>query len=137
MSRTQWCCLAAVLAVVLGLFGTSAVGDPSPAVAADAVPVPVAAPAPVPVPVPLAVSVPGGGDTAPAVPGCDRDRGDQGADPALPARNRVSHDQVPGCAVPAPVAAVGRGLLPAAARIAVRGSRSAGPTPVGLSVLRV
>ncbi|SCE11518.1 hypothetical protein, partial [Streptomyces sp. PpalLS-921] len=77
------------------------------------------------------------GSRDPGVPGCDRDRGHPGAGPVLPARNRVPHDQAPGCAVSGPVAATGRGLLPAPVRIAIRATRPAAPTPVELSVLRV
>lgn len=178
MSRTQWCCLAAVLAVVLGLFaapvtaGTgravARVPAPAPAVAG---PVPVAgfpagpavagpapdarqadpapgrtdsadsAPASATAKAPVgAVPVRAGADDGsrdPGVPGCDRDRGHPGAGPVLPARNRVPHDQAPGCAVSGPVAATGRGLLPAPVRIAIRATRPAAPTPVELSVLRV
>ncbi|WP_406410123.1 hypothetical protein OG923_16330 [Streptomyces halstedii] len=178
MSRTQWCCLAAVLAVVLGLFAapvTAGAGRavarapaPAPAVAG---PVPVAGPpsgaavdGPAPdvrqaglapgrtdsadsAPLPATAKAPVGavpvrpgaddGSGDPGVPGCDRDRGHPGAGPVLPARNRVPHDQAPGCAVSGPVAATGRGLLPSLALIAIRATRPAAPTPVELSVLRV
>ncbi|MBV7669993.1 hypothetical protein STHAL_10955 [Streptomyces halstedii] len=178
MSRTQWCCLAAVLAVVLGLFAApvtagagravARVPAPAPAVAG---PVPVAglpsgaavdgpapdvrqagvapgrtdsadsAPPPATTGAPVgAVPVRAGADDGsgdPGVPGCDRDRGHPGADPVLPARNRVPHDQAPGCAVSGPVAATVRGLLPSPALIAIRATRPAAPTPVELSVLRV
>ncbi|MHC3460745.1 hypothetical protein [Streptomyces flavovirens] len=118
MSRTQWYCLAAVLAVVLGLFGT-------PAVAAGPHQATVAAAA-------------ADEDTAASdVPGCDPDRSHPGAGPALPVRNRVPHDPAPGHAAPGPGPALGRAPLPAAARIAVRAARTAAPTPVELSVLRV
>ncbi|MER6717295.1 hypothetical protein [Streptomyces halstedii] len=176
MSRTQWCCLAAVLAVVLGLFAAPVTAGAGRAVARVPAPAPAVA-GPVPVagspagpgvagPAPdarQADPAPGRTDSAdsasatakapvgavpvragaddgprdPGVPGCDRDRGHPGAGPVLPARNRVPHDQAPGCAVSGPVAATGRGLLPAPVRIAIRATRPAAPTPVELSVLRV
>ncbi|GAA2956736.1 MULTISPECIES: hypothetical protein [Streptomycetaceae] len=114
MSRTQWCCLAAVLAVVLGLFcvpgATAAVTAPGPVVAAA-------------------------GDTG--TPGCDRDREHDGTGPALPAPTRAAYDPAPGLAAAGLPAATGRGPAPPAVRPAVRGPRPATPTPVELSVLRV
>ncbi|WP_405389582.1 hypothetical protein OG596_17690 [Streptomyces sp. NBC_01102] len=113
MSRAQWCCLAAVLAVVLGLFcapaATAAVPASGPVVAAAA-------------------------DTG--IPGCDRNRDQDGSDPVLPARTRAAHDLAPGPVAAGLPAAAGR-ACPPAVRLAVRGPRPATPTPVELSVLRV
>ncbi|MFD4031286.1 hypothetical protein ACFWVP_12345 [Streptomyces sp. NPDC058637] len=112
MSRAQWCCLVAALAVVLGLLGapavTGAVPVSGPVVAAAA-------------------------DTG--IPGCDRNRDHEGSDPVLPARTRAAHDLAPG-PVAAVLPAAGRDRPPAV-RLAVRGPRPATPTPVELSVLRV
>ncbi|GGZ16811.1 hypothetical protein CP967_16130 [Streptomyces nitrosporeus] len=155
MSRARWCCLLAVLAVVLGLptvitggaqtRGAAAVQALGPALAAGAGPVSRQAPAPrtaAGAPVSGAAVSWAAGPVVAAphdtgAPGCGRDRDRTGADPALPARNRPPHDQGPGWLAPVPVVAAGRGPAPVPAPVVRPGSRNAAPTPVELSVLRV
>ncbi|MEK8144283.1 hypothetical protein NKH18_27750 [Streptomyces sp. M10(2022)] len=98
VSRTQWCCLMAVLAVVLGLFC-------GPATAADAASVPGSDTVAV-VAADTVDASPADGKTG--IPGCDRNRGHDGGEPGVPARARTSHDHAPsltgwGCP-PAPAA---------------------------------
>ncbi|MEU8677228.1 hypothetical protein [Streptomyces sp. NPDC048560] len=117
MSRAQWCCLAAALAVVLGLFCGPATASVTPAVGSHPI-----------------VAAAGGEDA----PGCGRDRDHDGTEPAGPVRGRAVHDQAPGLAgwgLPAGLAGAGPAQPPA--RIAVRGPEPATPGPVELSVLRV
>ncbi|WP_069171484.1 hypothetical protein [Streptomyces griseus] len=114
MSRTQWCSLLAVLAVVLGLLcapAAAAGGTPATGVVATA------------------------GDAG--IPGCDRTGDHDGTGPALPARTRTAQDQAPGPAPWGLPAAAGRGPAPLPACLPVHGPRPAAPTPVELSVLRV
>ncbi|MFD9501017.1 hypothetical protein [Streptomyces sp. NPDC060035] len=115
MSRARWCCLTAVLAVVLGLFCAPA------ATAVDTGTGTVRA-------------VSAAGNTG--IPGCDRNRDHDGTDPVLPARTRAPHDQAPGPAAGG-LPATDRGRVPLPVRLAVRGPGPATPTPVELSVLRV
>ncbi|MFV5991616.1 hypothetical protein ACNPQM_03915 [Streptomyces sp. NPDC056231] len=120
MSRTQWYCLVAVLAVVLGLFcgpakavtAATASGDSGTVVAAPAV----------------------GGQ---GVPGCGKGKTRGGIEPGVPVQARAAHDQAPGVAEWGPSAAPGQG--PAEPRVRVRplGPEPAAPSPVELSVLRV
>ncbi|MCX5342100.1 hypothetical protein [Streptomyces atratus] len=135
MSRTQWCCLVAVLAVALGLFcgpATAAAGDAgrTAVAAAEAAPVRDAASAgPAPA-------------TASAVdrhgaPGCGKSRKHEDGEPALPGRTRAAYDQAPGLAEWGLPAATGQGPVRPPARIKLRGPAAAAPTPVELSVLRV
>lgn len=118
MSRTQWYCLVAVGAVVLGLLC-------GPATAADTEPVRS-----------TATTV-----TAPAsdggIPGCDRSRDHDDGEPGLPARSRVPHDQATGLAGWSRPADTGRGPADPLGRVATRGPEPATPGPVELSVLRV
>ncbi|ROQ67381.1 hypothetical protein EDD93_1811 [Streptomyces sp. 840.1] len=136
VSRSQWCCLAAVLAVVLGLFcGQSAAGRASVAAA------PVTSPAP-------AVVVAASSDPAPAVavtvdsgdgvPGCGRGGKREGGEPAVPGRTRAAaQDQAPGLAGWGLPVATGPGPVRPPAPAALRGPDVTAPSPVELSVLRV
>lgn len=117
MSRTQWCCLAAVLAVVLGLFCGLATASVTPTAGSHP------------------VMAAGGGEGA---PGCGRDRAHDGTEPAGPVRGRAAHDQAPGLAtwgLPASTEDAAPAVTPL--RHAVRGPVPATPGPVELSVLRV
>lgn len=118
MSRSSWCCLVAVLAVVVGLFGgppTAVAPEPSgPAVA-------------------VSVSI-GPGD---GVPGCGRGGKHDGTEPALPGQARAAHDQAPGLAERGLPAAAVPGPVRQPAPTTPRGPDAAAPTPVELSVLRV
>ncbi|MFJ7497245.1 hypothetical protein ACIQZB_40180 [Streptomyces sp. NPDC097727] len=144
MSRTQWCCLVAVLAVALGLFcgpGTAVAGDAGRAAVAAA-----QAGAERP-----AASAGLGGDvasTGPApdgasavdphgAPGCGKSRKHEDGEPALPGRARAAYDQAPGLAEWGLPAATGQGPVRPPVRIKLRGPAAAAPTPVELSVLRV
>ncbi|MFI5630660.1 hypothetical protein ACIA8E_15045 [Streptomyces sp. NPDC051664] len=116
MSRAQWCCLAAVLAVVLGLFCR-------PATAADGG-----------APQESAAVVASAADGQ-QVPGCGRTR--DGIEPGAPVRARAAYGQVPGLAGWGLPAAGGQGPAEPPARVGLRGPEPAAPTPVELSVLRV
>ncbi|MYR97463.1 MULTISPECIES: hypothetical protein [unclassified Streptomyces] len=138
MSRTQWCCLTALLAIVMGLLcgpvgaapsyadasspeGVAVtVGEAVTATAVDAAPAPVVE----------------AFDTGAPVPGC-REPGDHDSEPAVPTRARAAYDQAPGLAPWGLPAATG--ALPAEPPpgIQVRTPVPATPTPVELSVLRV
>lgn len=137
MSRTQWCCLAAVLAVVMGLFcgpaatvtgaqGTSTQGAPARGSAA------VSAPA-------VSATVPSVDEDrrGSGIPGCGKKRGHDGTEPAVPARTRTAHDQAPGPVHWGLPAAVGQEPPRSLVRIRPRAPAPATPTPVELSVLRV
>ncbi|MFD3413397.1 hypothetical protein [Streptomyces cyaneofuscatus] len=136
MSRTQWCCLTALLAIVMGLVGAApSYADASPSegvavtVAEAAVTVTAAVAAP-------AVPVVEAFDAGTPVPGC-REPGDHDGEPAVPTRARAAYDQAPGLAPWGLPAAPG--ALPAEppSGIRVRAPVPATPTPVELSVLRV
>ncbi|MEU0630210.1 hypothetical protein [Streptomyces sp. NPDC005989] len=133
MSRTQWCCLTAVLAVVLGLFCGPATavtaGGGSPAVMAAAAVVP-DGPADTDTPVVATDS-----DRHPT-PGCGRTRKPEDT-PALPGRARAAYDQAPGLAGWGLPAASGPGPVHPPVRLKLRTPAPAAPTPVELSVLRV
>ncbi|MEE1740234.1 hypothetical protein PUR49_27610 [Streptomyces sp. BE147] len=160
MSRTQWCCLTAVLAVVLGLFcGPAATSAPVARDAAVTVPVgavPAGAPAAVPdagaddsasdgsaaVPAVLADA----GDTAvlagedrggSGIPGCGKKRNHDGTEPAAPVRARALNDQAPGLVQWGLPAVIGQEPARALVRIRLCAPAPATPTPVELSVLRV
>ncbi|MEU6017185.1 hypothetical protein ABZ826_24995 [Streptomyces sp. NPDC047515] len=154
MSRTQWCCLMAVLAVALGLFcgpGKAAPGGggrtAAPAVAAAAADAGMAVSSARPGP--SAASVDGDMDGAFAgatvvsavdghqVPGCGKSRKREDGEPALPGRARAAHDQAPGLAEWGLPAATGQGPVGPPVRIKLHGAGPAAPTPVELSVLRV
>ncbi|MFI7239523.1 hypothetical protein [Streptomyces cyaneofuscatus] len=138
MSRTQWCCLTALLAIVMGLLcgpvgAAPSFADASPYEAAavtvgEAVTVTVAEAAPAPVVEAFDAGTP--------VPGCGQP-GDHDSEPAVPARARAAYDQAPGLAPWGLPAATG--ALPAEppSGIRVRAPVPATPTPVELSVLRV
>ncbi|MEU0162713.1 hypothetical protein ABZ154_28885 [Streptomyces sp. NPDC006261] len=146
MSRTQWCCLTALLAVVMGLLcgpvgaaPSFADASPSEAVAVTvgkAVTVPVAEAVTVPVaesaPAPLVEAF----DAGTPVPGC-REPGDHDGEPAVPARARAAYDQAPGLAPWGLPAATGAPAAEPPPGIRVRAPVPATPTPVELSVLRV
>ncbi|MFJ9679715.1 hypothetical protein ACIRP2_16810 [Streptomyces sp. NPDC101194] len=154
MSRTQWYCLMAVLAVALGLFcgpGKAASDDAvrafAPAVAtAGADTVRAASPAR---PGPHAASADPGEDATFAgtavvsavdghrMPGCGKSRKREDGEPALPGRARAAHDQAPGLAEWGLPAATGADPVGPPVRIRLRGPAPAAPTPVELSVLRV
>ncbi|MEU9620391.1 hypothetical protein ACIP4W_04365 [Streptomyces sp. NPDC088846] len=156
VSRTQWCCLMAVLAVVLGLFcgpATAVAGAGAPAGTGDGGRV-AAAPAGTGDGGRVAAAAAGAGPAraalpdgpAPAVasavdrhgvPGCGKGRKQGRGEPALPGRARAAHDQAPGLAEWGLPAATGQGPVHPPVRIRLRGPASAAPTPVELSVLRV
>ncbi|WNI30358.1 hypothetical protein [Streptomyces sp. ITFR-6] len=137
MSRSQWCCLVAALAVVLGLFC-----GPSTAVAATS---PVSAPAAsvastASAPVPLSSRTPvvaDAKDDGHGVPGCGRNGKRDGTEPAVPGRARTAHDQAPGLAEWGLPAATGPEPVRPPAPMTPRGPDAAAPGPVELSVLRV
>ncbi|MFJ1547431.1 hypothetical protein [Streptomyces sp. NPDC088246] len=144
MSRTQWCCLVAVLAVALGLLC-----GPATAVAGDAGRTAVAA---VEAGAERAAASAGLGrdaaSTGPAqaaasavdrhgTPGCGKSRKHEDGEPALPGRARAAYDQAPGLAGWGLPAATGQGPVRPPVRIKLRGPAAAAPTPVELSVLRV
>lgn len=135
MSRTQWCCLTAVLAVVLGLFCGPATavtgGGASPAaMVVTATTVGTDGPADTDAPVVATDS-----DRHPT-PGCGRTRKPDDA-PALPGRARAAYDQAPGLAEWGLPAATGPGPVHPPVRLKLRTPPPAAPTPVELSVLRV
>jgi hypothetical protein len=150
VSRTQWCCLMAVVAVVLGLFcgpvaivpggvggGASVTAAGAPA-GTDTGPVSRPGPAVAPVghdldPGPVVASA----DERQRLPGCGRGKKHDGGDPTLPGRARASCDQAPGLAEWGLPAAIGPGPVRPPARIGLRGPEPTAPTPVELSVLRV
>ncbi|MER5501401.1 MULTISPECIES: hypothetical protein [unclassified Streptomyces] len=136
MSRTQWCCLMAVVAVVLGLFcGPAATvpgGSGGGASVTAAVPT-VARAGHDPDSGPAVVSA----DERQQVPGCGRGKKRDGNGPSLPGRARAPYDQAPGLAGWGLPAAIGQGPVRPPARIGLRGPEPAAPTPVELSVLRV
>ncbi|MGW8883485.1 hypothetical protein [Streptomyces sp. NPDC055749] len=121
MSRTQWCCLMAVLTVVLGLFC-------GPAVALDATPAPTGS---------TVVAVAGPAADGSRAPGCGKGRNHDGTEPAVPTRGRAAHDQAPGLAAWGLPAATGAGPAEPLVRVTMRGPVPATPTPIELSVLRV
>ncbi|MCX4970422.1 hypothetical protein OHA98_37855 [Streptomyces sp. NBC_00654] len=161
MSRTQWCCLTAVLAVVLGLFcgpaatAVPAARDTAVAVPAVAVPVGVAAAvsdagADADAGVDGSTAVPdvsaAAGDTAvlagedrggSGIPGCGKKRSHDGTEPAAPVRARAPNDQAPGLVQWGLPAAIGQEPARALVRIRLCVPAPATPTPVELSVLRV
>ncbi|MCX4533792.1 hypothetical protein OHA79_25030 [Streptomyces sp. NBC_00841] len=120
MSRTQWCCLVAVLAVVLGLFcgpatagaAATASGDSGTAVAAPAV-------------------------DGQGVPGCGNGTKHDGTEPGVPVRARAAHDQAPGLAEWGLSAAPWQGSAEPCTCVRLRGPECAAPSWVELSVLRV
>ncbi|MCX5110557.1 hypothetical protein OOK13_18790 [Streptomyces sp. NBC_00378] len=134
MSRTQWCCLTAVLAVMLGLFcgpATAVTGGASPAaMVVTATTVGPDGPADTDAPVVATDS-----DQHPT-PGCGRTRKPDDA-PALPGRARAAYDQAPGLAEWGLPAATGHGPVHPPVRLKLRTPPPAAPTPVELSVLRV
>ncbi|MFF2963595.1 hypothetical protein ACFVT1_32850 [Streptomyces sp. NPDC057963] len=143
VSRTQWCCLMAVLAVVLGLFcgpATAVAGAGAPAGTGDGGRVTAAAagagPARAALPDGPAPAVASAVDRH-GVPGCGKGRKQGRGEPALPGRARAAHDQAPGLAEWGLPAATGQGPVHPPVRIRLRGPASAAPTPVELSVLRV
>ncbi|WLQ35182.1 hypothetical protein P8A18_17865 [Streptomyces castrisilvae] len=119
MSRSQWCCLVPVLAVVLGLFC-------GPAVRASA--------AEAPAPASVAASAVDGGQ---GIPGCGKGGKRDGTEPSTPARARAAHDQAPGLAEWGLPATPGTEPAEAYAPMTPRGPDEAAPGPVELSVLRV
>ncbi|CAD5968028.1 MULTISPECIES: hypothetical protein [Streptomyces] len=140
MSRTQWCCLTALLVIVMGLLGGPVGAAPSYADASpsEGVAVTVGEAA---VTVTAAVAAPAAPvveafDAGTPVPGCGRP-GDHDSEPAVPTRARAAYDQAPGLAPWGLPAATG--ALPAEppSGIRVRAPVPATPTPVELSVLRV
>lgn len=140
MSRTQWCCLVAVLAVVLGLFRGPATTVAAATVAADAAPV-----RGISTMVAAAASDRNDRNSwndrnrasgkSTGIPGCDRDQ--DGGAPGAPARSRVAHDHVPGPAGWGLPAVTGRGPAHPLLRPAARGAEPATFGPVELAVLRV
>lgn len=143
MSRTQWCRLTALLAIVMGLLcgpmgAAPSYADASPPEAA-AVTVTEAVTATVVDATPTrVVEAFDEGTPLPGtpVPGC-RQPGDHDSGPAVPTRARAAYDQAPGLAPWGLPAATG--ALPAEppSGIRVRAPVPATPTPVELSVLRV
>ncbi|MFE9011458.1 hypothetical protein SJX93_18960 [Streptomyces cyaneofuscatus] len=132
MSRTQWCCLTALLAIVMGLLGGPAGAAPSYADASPSEGVVEAAAVTAAEPAPVVEAF----DAGTPVPGC-RQSGDHDSEPAVPTRARAAYDQAPGLAPWGLPAATG--ALPAEPPpgIRVRAPVPATPTPVELSVLRV
>ncbi|MFF3733728.1 hypothetical protein ACFYXM_26330 [Streptomyces sp. NPDC002476] len=161
VSRAQWCCLTAVLAVVLALFcgqGRTAAGDGRPVAwaavgaetvadagasadarassDAEAVDTPTTATV-TPTATDTDVVVAPDSDSHPdPVPGCGKSRNADDA-PAVPGRARAGADQAPGLAEWGLPAATGPEPVGPRIRIRPRGPAAAGPTPVELSVLRV
>ncbi len=145
MSRTQWCCLTALLAVVVGLLcgpvaASAPAGSPSPvAVSARAHTAATAGSnaavrvATTVVPAPVAEAA----GTGARVPGCGKLRDHEG-EPAVPTRARAAYDQPPGLAPwGLPPATTGALSAEEPAGIRARAPAPATPTPVELSVLRV
>ncbi|MFJ7196151.1 MULTISPECIES: hypothetical protein [unclassified Streptomyces] len=131
MSRTQWCCLMAVLAVVLGLFCGPGRTAPAEGTSATASATAVAAPATDPDTPVVATD-----SDRPPTPGCGRTRKHDG-EPVLPGRARAAYDQAPGLAEWGLPAATGQGPVHPPVRLKLRAPAPAAPTPVELSVLRV
>ncbi|AXE79133.1 hypothetical protein [Streptomyces atratus] len=144
MSRTQWCCLVAVLAVALGLFcgpATAAAGDAGRTAVAAAEAGAERAAASAALGRDAASTGPALA-TASAVdrhgaPGCGKSRKHEDGEPALPGRTRAAYDQAPGLAAWGLPAAAGQGPVRPPVRIKLHGPAAAAPTPVELSVLRV
>ncbi|MEU2822076.1 hypothetical protein ABZ763_07290 [Streptomyces bacillaris] len=145
MSRTQWCCLTALLAVVMGLLcgpvvASSAAGSPSPvAVSARETPEATAGAstgvrvATTVAPAPVVEAA----DADTRVPGCGKLRDHEG-EPAVPTRARAAYDQAPGLAPwGLPPATTGALSAEEPSGIRARAPAPATPTPVELSVLRV
>jgi len=138
VSRTQWCCLTALLAVVVGLLcgpvgvASSSVAASPPEAVAVTVTEAVTATAAEAAPAPVVEAF----EAGTSVPGCRRS-GDHDSEPAVPTRARAAYDQAPGLAPWGLPAATG--ALPAEppSGIRVRTPVPATPTPVELSVLRV
>lgn len=129
MSRSQWCCLVAALAVVLGLF----CGPATAAVRTAAAPTaPTAAPASS-----VVTAVAATTDGGHKVPGCGRGGKRDSTEPDVPGRARTAHDQAPGLAGWGLPVAIGPGPVRPPAPSTLRGPDAAAPTPVELSVLRV
>lgn len=143
VSRSQWCCLVAALAVILGLFcGQSTAGRASvvasPVASQAQAPAPTAAVAassdPAPAVAVTEVTVAGGD----GVPGCGRGGKREGGEPAVPGRTRAAaQDQAPGLAGWGLPVATGPGPVRPPAPAALRGPDVTAPSPVELSVLRV
>lgn len=136
MSRTQWCCLTALLAIVMGLLGgpvgvapSHADASPSEGVAVTVGEAAVTVTAP-------AAPVVEAFDAGTPVPGC-RQPGDHDSEPAVPTRARAAYDQAPGLAPWGLPAATGALSAEPPSGIRVRAPVPATPTPVELSVLRV
>ncbi|MFJ1896690.1 MULTISPECIES: hypothetical protein [unclassified Streptomyces] len=134
MSRSQWCCLVAALAVVLGLFCGPSTTVAAAAPASAAGPAGPEASAAVPDRVPVVAEA---GDDGHGVPGCGRNGKRDGTEPAVPGRARTAHDQAPGLAEWGLPAATGPEPVRAPAPISPRGPDASAPGPVELSVLRV
>ncbi|MFI1224223.1 MULTISPECIES: hypothetical protein [unclassified Streptomyces] len=136
MSRTQWCCLTALLAVVMGLLCGPAATAMSPAAALGAAAPSAAAPVIPAAQAQTQAQVVEAVDTGAPAPGCGKLR-DHDGEPAVPSRARTGYDQAPGLAPWGLPAATG--ALPAEPPpgIRVRAPVPATPTPVELSVLRV
>ncbi|MEL5960354.1 hypothetical protein AADR41_37320 [Streptomyces sp. CLV115] len=132
MSRTQWCCLMAVLAVVLGLFCGPATAVPGGGTAPAVV---VAAVTGADAPADAGRVVAADADGHPT-PGCRKTRKPDG-EPALPGRARAAYDQAPGLAGWGLPVATGPGPVHPPVRLNLRAPAPAAPTPVELSVLRV
>ncbi|NED92877.1 hypothetical protein G3I76_74145 [Streptomyces sp. SID11233] len=132
MSRSQWCCLVAALAVVLGLFcgPSTAVAAAAPASASTTSTVSASASARVAV-------VADAKDDGHGVPGCGRNGKRDGTEPAVPGRARTAHDQAPGLAEWGLPAATGPEPARPPAPMTLRRPDAAAPGPVELSVLRV
>ncbi|MEV7715162.1 hypothetical protein [Streptomyces sp. NPDC088270] len=144
MSRTQWCCLTAVLAVVLGLFCGPATAAPGGVASMTAVAAAATHPdASATTDGPMSADAqadPGPAVAAPAdrppAPGCRKTRKHDG-EPALPGRARAAYDQAPGLAGWGLPAAIGQGPVHPPVRLKPSAPAPAAPTPVELSVLRV
>ncbi|MFE4381620.1 hypothetical protein [Streptomyces cyaneofuscatus] len=136
MSRTQWCCLTALLAIVMGLLGGPVGAAPSYADASPSEGVAVTVgEAAVTVTAPAAPVVEAF-DAGTPVPGC-REPGDHDSEPAVPTRARAAYDQAPGLAPWGLPAATGALSAEPPSGIRVRAPVPATPNPVELSVLRV
>lgn len=142
MTRSQWSCLVAALAVVLGLFCGQSAAARTPVAAA----VPAAAVVPSPVSAhvsarasaqdPVSV-VTVAADSGDGIPGCGRGGKREGGEPAVPGRARAAQDQAPGLAGWGLPVVPGPGPVRPPAPTALRGPDATAPTPVELSVLRV
>lgn len=149
MTRSQWSCLVAALAVVLGLFcGQSAAARTAVTAAvpaAAAVPPSVSAHVSAHVsarvsaqdPVSVVTVDADSGDNGDGIPGCGRGAKREGGEPAVPGRSRAAQDQAPGLAGWGLPVAPGPGPVQPPAPTALRGPEATAPTPVELSVLRV